>query len=125
LLNKSASSSISLFEELNNCFAVITSGEDVHVLRDNFMLRDFRITDRNQLFFGEMRFNGLNYLFVYLPGKKSVKKIVFIKNGESILTTDLAFADHLTSYFIKNLDSKKYHLVYTDQFDGCIKIKRL
>lgn len=125
LFNKSSSASISLFEDSNNYAAVVTSGINAQLISNNFMLRDFRITDRNQLFFGEMRFNGLNYLFVYLPEKKSVKKIAFIKDGKSVWTDDLVFADHLTSYFIKNLDSKKYHLVYTDQFEGCIKIKRL
>lgn len=125
LLNKFSASSISLFNNAKKNFAVVTSGDNANVLENNFDLKDFRITDRNQLFFGEMRFNGLNYLFVYLPEKKSLKRISFIKDGTQILTTDIAFADHLTSYFIKNLDSKRYHLVYTDQVDGCIKIKRL
>lgn len=125
LLNKFSASSISLFSNDKKNFAVVTSGDNANVLEDNFDLKDFRITDRNQLFFGEMRFNGLNYLYVYLPEKKSLKKISFIKDGTQILTTNIAFAEHLTSYFIKNLDSKRYHLVYTDQFDGCIKIKRL
>lgn len=125
LLNKFASSSISLFNSEHKNVVVITSGDQVKIVDDNFDLKDFRITDRNQLFFGEMRFNGLNYLYVYLPEKKSLKRFAFIKNGNQILTTNIAFAEHLTSYFIKNLDSKRYHLVYTDQVDGCIKIKRL
>jgi len=125
LLNKFSASSISLFSSEKKNFAVVTSGDNANVLENNFDLKDFRITDRNQLFFGEMRFNGLNYLFIYLPEKKSLKRISFIKDGTQILTTNIAFAEHLTSYFIKNLDSKNYHLVYTDQVDGCIKIKRL
>jgi len=84
---------------------------------------EFRITSKNDLFFGETRFNGLKKLSVYLLGKKSVNKLEFINKGRNVASTEIAEGLAARSYFIKNMSSKNYHVVYSDGEKICITIK--
>ena len=88
-------------------------------------LGEFRITSKNNLFFGETRFNGLKKLSVYLPEKNVVNRFDFIQKGKGIVSTKLTDTSQLGSFFIKNMTSKNYHLVYSNVEKGCITIKRL
>lgn len=78
-----------------------------------------------QLFFGEMDFSRLKYLFVYNKQRGYIGKLEPLKGGKNALFQKIAEVPDLFDYFIKNLNFRKYHLVYTDAAESCIKIKEL
>ncbi|HSP88767.1 MAG TPA: VCBS repeat-containing protein, partial [Ignavibacteriaceae bacterium] len=106
-------------------YAVVSADTFSVVLGKNRKTGDFRITSKNNLFFGETRFNGLKKLSVYLPEKKSVNRFEFIQKGKKVSSTKLIDTSELGSFFIKNMTSKNYHLVYSNIEKSCITIKRL
>jgi hypothetical protein len=106
-------------------YVVVATDTSITTIKDQELSDDFRITDYNQLFFGETRFNGLKRLCLYLPDKKEVKKLQFVRNGKSAVITKITDSVYISSYFIKNMSTKDYHLVYTDPYENCITIKRI
>jgi hypothetical protein len=106
-------------------YTVVASDTFITTIKDQELSDDFRITDSNQLFFGETRFNGLKKLCLYIPEKREVKKLQFIRKGRGVISTTITNLVDLNSYFIKNMSTKDYHLVYTDPNENCITIKRI
>ena len=85
----------------------------------------FSNNGKSKYFYGEMKFNGLKKLFVYNPENKVIYKIDFINGGKNIVITKIADDINLESFFIKNMNSKNYHLVYINNLNHCITIKKL
>ena len=76
-------------------------------------------------FYGEMKFNGLKKLFFYNPNNETIFKIDFINNGKNIVITKIADEINLESFFIKNMNSKNYHIVFINNLNHSISIKKL
>jgi hypothetical protein len=125
LLNKDEAMSISFFETLKNNFALISGGNATVSLVNKDFVNHFRIKNKNQLFFGEIKPGGLQKLFVYVPGESALYKIDFIKNGREIVITKVIGASDVESYFVKNMNYRDYFLVYADSVDNCIKIRQI
>ena len=125
LFNKNEVVSISFFETKDKNFALL-SGDNlpVSVVSKNF-IDHFRIKNKNQLFFGEIKPGGLQKLFVYVPGESALYKIDFIKNGREIVITKVIGASDVESYFVKNMNYRDYFFVYADSVDNCIKIRQI
>ena len=125
LFNKDEAISISFFETKDNNFALLSSGNSpVLVVNKNFMIH-FRIKNKNQLFFGELKAGGLEKLFIYVPVESELYKIDFIKRGKQVVITKVIDAANVDSYFVKNMDYKNYYLVYIDSVEHCIKIRQI
>ncbi len=125
LFNKDEAVSISFFETRDKNFALLSSGDSpVLVVSKNFM-DHFRIKNKNQLFFGELKSGGLEKLFIYVPGESELYKIDFVKRGKQVVITKVINAANVDSYFVKNMDYKDYYLVYTDSVEHCIKIRQI
>lgn len=125
ILNMEKDISISFISQKENDNAVIAGNGFVSVIKDKKKPGKFRITSKNNLFFGETRFNGLKKLSVYLREKKIVNRFEFIEKGRNVVSTKLADTSDMGSFFIKNMTSKSYHLVYTNLEKKCITVKRL
>jgi len=125
LLNMEKDVVFSFINEDERNYAVISAGTFSTVAGKKRKTGEFRITSKNNLFFGETRFNGLKKLSVYLPEKNVVNRFEFIQKGKNVASTKLADTSQLGSFFIKNMTSKNYHLVYSNVEKGCITIKRL
>jgi len=113
---------------LENAFVVIASNQFLYIKPDKPGKNpsdQIKVKDRNQLFFGETRFNGLKKLFFLDPEEKSIKRIGFIDGGKNFITTLIKDSVEIKRYFIKNMNFKNYHLVYTDVSSGCINIKKI
>ena len=125
LFNKNEVVSISFFETKDKNFALL-SGDNlpVSVVSKNF-IDHFRIKNKNQLFFGEMKPGGLEKLFIYVPEISELYKIDFINNGKKIVITKVKKAPNVGSYFVKNMSYRDYYFVYTDSLDNCIKIRQI
>jgi hypothetical protein len=78
-----------------------------------------------QVYFGDVRTNGLKKLYVYSPGDSSINRIDFINRGKNIAAPRIADAGNVLSYFIKNMSLRNYHLVYTSKSINCITIRQL
>ncbi|MDO8550094.1 MAG: VCBS repeat-containing protein [Ignavibacteria bacterium] len=115
----------SFINEDERNYAVISTDTFSTVISKKKKSGEFRITSKNNLFFGETRFNGLKKLSVYLPEKNIINRLEFIQKGKNIASTKLADTSQLGSFFIKNMTLKYYHLVYSNIEKGCITIKRL
>jgi len=125
LLNMDKEISFSFIRNDNNDYAIIDAGKFITDTKNKDMQGGFRITSKNNLFFGETRFNGLKKLCVYLQDKKVVNRLEIIRKGKTIASTKLADALYAGSFFIKNMTSKNYHIVYTDMENSCITIRKL
>ncbi|OGV09568.1 MAG: hypothetical protein A2330_00635 [Ignavibacteria bacterium RIFOXYB2_FULL_36_7] len=125
LLNMEKDVSISFFTSTVSNSAVVTSGSFSSFIKGKESKAGFRITSKNNIFFGETRFNGLKKLCVYLPEKKVVNRLEFINKGRNIAFTEIADKSFIGSFFVKNMTSKNYHIVYTNTDKSCVTIKRI
>jgi len=76
-------------------------------------------------FAGEGRFNKLKKVFI-CPGEKGeVYVLDFLKKGKNLIFTKLTDAPNIGDFFIKNMSGKDFHIVYSDEFENTIKIKKI
>ena len=60
-----------------------------------------------------MRYAGLKKLFVY--HNSVIDKYNFLNKGKELVSTDIVKAMNLNRYFIKNMNLKNYHIVFTQK----------
>ncbi len=84
-----------------------------------------RIKDKNQLFFGTLRFNGRQKVCYFNPVQQNIKTLE-LSNGNKTITRSLLLENvNSRSFFIKNMNSRNYHIVYIDNNENCITINEL
>ncbi len=125
LFNKNSSVYLSFFNSKNNNFAVVSTDSSTSKIKIDETQDNFRIKSRNQLFFGTLKFNGLKKLCANLPGKNEIIKIDLLNKGRKISASNLIEAENIDDYFIKNLNQKHYHLIYSDKKENIITVKPL
>lgn len=128
--NLGKDASINFISDTKNSFAVIIADNipvrTINSVTLNNETREMlRITSGNQLFFGETRFKGLKRLCIYLPDRNSVSRLDLTDRGKNMVQVHLSDKVNLDNYFIKNMTSRNYHIVYTDSDKNSITIKRL
>ncbi len=125
LFNNDNDATISLLQTNNNKYLTITNDKKTFIIKHAEIPNYLTFTNPNQLFFGEIRPNGLKKLYVYFPNKKFISTIDFINKGRDIIIPKLINVEDIDSFFIKKMSSRNYHLVYTNKSNGCITIKQL
>ena len=123
LLNDEQDITISFFNSSNEDFAVVSVGKFSNVIKENDKLTDLKIENKDQLFFGEMRFNGLKKLFIH--HNAIIDRLDFLNRGKEIISTEIAKVKNLKSYFIKNMNLKNYHIVYTRKNDSPLSVYKI
>ena len=112
-----------LNSEKHNNLAFFLGPKDFIISRENSGIDDFRIIDKNQLFFGELRLNSS--VKVYLLDD-NLHAIYSLDQGESKINHDLIAGDIFArSFFVKNMNTQAFHLVYINKNENCITIKEL
>ncbi len=124
-LNKDEDETLSFINSGNNSFTVFSSDRLTYVSKNKNLSGLFAQPDEAKLYFGNVRIGGLKFLFASDEKENQIDRIDFLRNGKEIIPQKVTLAEHLQSYFIKNLNFRKTHLVYVDQEEECIKIKRL
>ncbi len=123
LLNNDKDISISFFASEADNFAVVTAGKTSSVIKANNQIPSLNVINKEQLFFGEMKFNGLKKLFVY--HNNIIDRFDFLKEGRELITTGIADAENLNRYFIKNMNIKNYHIVFTQKNESPISVNNI
>jgi hypothetical protein len=125
IFNRERSNSINFILSQDKRFAIITTEKRNYRINLQGPARDLLINKESDLFLGEYKFNGLNKLFVYNKLSEDLEQLEIVNKRNQILATRLVDSKNLSSYFIKNLNFKKYYLVYTDKAEKCITIREL
>ncbi len=125
LLNNEKNISISFFRYQNTQGAVIYNDYNASQINTKEMPDYFGVFNSNQLFFGQVKQNGLKKLCVYLPGKNILTKIDFINKGKDFAVSKLADINDMESYFVKNMSYRSYNVVYVDSSSNSINIQQL
>lgn len=125
LLNMNQNVLISFLISPENDYELVAYDNFLSIIKGDENLPDFRINSSNDLFFGETRFNGLKRLCVFLPEKNEVDKVEFINKGKDLAITQIATQSSIRNFFIKNMTSKNYHIIYSDADKNCVTIKRI
>ncbi|MGA9294782.1 MAG: VCBS repeat-containing protein [Ignavibacteriaceae bacterium] len=123
LLNNEKDITVSFFNSANDDFAVVTSGKSSAVIKENEQLTDLKVENKDQLFFGEMRFAGLKKLFVH--HNSIIDKFDFLNKGKELVSTDIAKVINMNRYFIKNMNLKNYHIVFTQRNASPISVYKI
>ncbi len=84
-----------------------------------------RIKDKNQLFFGTLRFNGRQKVCYFNPVQRNIKSLGLTDGDQTIMRNLLMENVNSRSFFIKNMNSRNYHAVYIDDDEDCITIREL
>ncbi|MBE0539229.1 MAG: VCBS repeat-containing protein [Ignavibacterium sp.] len=109
----------SLLSDKDEIFLVAGSNEPKIYSAKNSN-NEFRITDKNQLFFGKT-----NSVFIYNSKLKALTEFATSNTDDRILITDKFKNIELTNYTIQKLDQRNYHLIFTDINSGNIEIRQL
>ncbi len=125
LLNKVSDASISFYPEGQKSDAVVYYGNNHIVWKSKNLPGYFNVGNANQLYFGQTKFSGVKKLCVYLPTQNIIARLDFINRGKEFVVSKLAEANNVQSFFIKNMNFSKYHLVYINKKTDCIEIEEL
>lgn len=124
LLNNETSAMVSFLKGKSRNKILVSIEEKGFYLKEAIP-EGFYPEKKSNLFYGAVRNNGLKKLFAYIPALKSLYRFDFIKGGSQLQLTKLFKDLELNSYFVKNLNSRDIHLVYTGKSLKCIYIKPL
>jgi hypothetical protein len=121
--HKDAYFSIIRSRELN--LALTLSGNTVCVVDRKEIIEKLTVHNIKRFYVAASNFKGLDKIFFYSEIDKNIKKIDLINNGKNIIIHPVADVQYVGDYFIKNLDMRNFHLVFTNNRENCITIKQL
>ncbi|MCU7491339.1 MAG: VCBS repeat-containing protein [Ignavibacteria bacterium] len=125
ILNQDEGSSANFIFDSNNYYAFISNINKNVKFKLKGSFSAFKIRNSNMLSLGEVRFNGLKKLLVYNDADRTLEKLDVLNKSGILLTTRLIEAGDVESYFVKNMNFRKYHFVYADKSEKCVTIKEL
>ncbi len=114
-----------LSSENKSSMIFLAAGEVYIVSGKQSELSGLRIKDKNQLFFGELRFNGPGRVCYYNPANSTVKYLEPADGNGKLLRNLLMENVNSRSFFVKNMNTRKFHIVYINNTENCITIREL
>ncbi|MBZ0200969.1 MAG: VCBS repeat-containing protein [Ignavibacteriaceae bacterium] len=94
-------------------------------IESNKNRKAIKINTIEQIYFGETQIGGIKKLNIYDAETKNLFRFDFIKDGKNFITTSLGETPGLKSYFIKNMSSRNYHIVYTNGSNNALTVKQV
>jgi hypothetical protein len=88
-------------------------------------IEELASSDIESFYVAAYNFKGSDKIFYYLGNEKKLKKIDFINNGKDINISSIADEQNVGDYFIKNMNMRNFHFVFTNKKENCITIKQL
>ena len=101
------------------------SGNIVCTLERKEIIEEMAVSDIKRFYIGACNFKGLDKIFFYSGVDKNIKKIDLINKGKNTIISPVANVQDIGDYFIKNMNMRSFHLVYTNNKENCITIKQL
>lgn len=124
LLNNYKDATVSFISAGGITRAVFSNANHSALLK-NKNLPNIAETTGHPFFFGEVKPNGLKKLCFYNSSQGIIEKLDFTGKGRSLAVTELAGVNSASDYFIKNMNFKNYHLVYSNSTNNCITIRQI
>jgi hypothetical protein len=125
IFNQDRGCAVNFIFDTDYYYAFISSMEKSTKLKLKGKFSNLKIRNSSMLFIGEVKFNGLKKLLVYNDADRALEKLDVINKSGILLSSRLAEGSDVESYFVKNMNFKKYHFVYTDKSEKCVTIKEL
>ena len=123
-LNKNNPGLYGFLSSENKNSRIFLAGKGVYIVSGiHGELAGLRIKDKNQLFFGELRFNGPGRICYYNPANATVKYLEPADGNGKLLRNLLMENVNSRSFFIKNMNTRKFHIVYINNIENCITIR--
>ena len=95
-------------------------GDELKVYKTKYLKNGFRITDKNQLFFGKT-----NSIFIYNSDLRVLTEFTPSKTSDELFLSETFKNLILNNYTIQKLDQRNYHLIFTNTKSGNIEIRQL
>lgn len=95
-------------------------GNELKVYKTKYPKNGFRITDKNQLFFGK-----INSIFIYSSDSRVLTEFTPSKTSDQLFLSEKFKNLVLNNYTIQKLDQRNFHLIYTNTKSGYIEIRQL
>ncbi len=125
-INKNNSDLLGFLSSEDKSDLIFFLGNDVFTVSgQNTQPGILRIKDKNQLFFGALRFNGPGRLSYFNPIRQTIKYLELTDRNKRLSRNLLMENVNSRSFFIKNMNTRKFHLVYIDSDENCITIREL
>ncbi len=77
------------------------------------------------LFGGDFRPNSLNKLFLYLPDKKSLNSVQYLKKKNRLIISKTKTIHGLQDYIVQRFSANNYYVIYSLPEDKCLVFERL
>jgi hypothetical protein len=101
------------------------SGNTIFLVDRKETLEKLGVSGINQFYVAAYNFKDMDKVFFYSGIDKRIERIDFINKGKNINIIPIADVLYAGEYFIKNMNMRNYHLVYTNKNENCITIKKL
>jgi len=108
-----------------NSFAHIIGSNGAKKINGSNLRKIIKINSPTQFYLGETRLGGIKKLNIYDEETTTLYRLDFIEEGRNFITTSLGEANGLKSYFIKNMNSRNYHIVYSNKVKNSITVKQV
>ena len=119
---KSKKESINYSALLSNYEEILLTagGDELKVYKTKYPKNGFRITDKNQLFFGKT-----NSIFIYNSDLRVLTEFTPSKTSDQLFLSEKFKNLILNNYTIQKLDQRNFHLIFTNTKSGNIEIRQL
>jgi hypothetical protein len=124
-LNMENESLVAFFNQGGENSVIINSDKMTRLIKSDKVPVVLNSLTVKKYFVGEGRFNKLKKIFIYVPNQSSVYVLDFLKKGKSLIFTKLINAANIDDFFIKNMNGKDFHIIYTDGNEHNIRIKKI
>jgi hypothetical protein len=121
--NQDAYFSIIHSPELN--LALTLSGNTVCIVDRKEIIEKLTVSNIKRFYVAPYNFKGLDKIFFYSDRDKNIKKIDLMNKGKNIIISPVADVQFAGDYFMKNMNMRNFHLVFTNNKENCITIKQL
>jgi hypothetical protein len=89
------------------------------------IIEKLTVSNIKRFYVAPYNFKGLDKIFFYSDRDKNIKKIDLMNKGKNIIISPVADVQFAGDYFIKNMNMRNFHLVFTNNKENCITIKQL
>lgn len=74
---------------------------------------------------GDFRPFSLKKLFLYLPHKKTLNSVQYLRNKRQLLITELEELGEVEDFIVRKFSANQYYVIYSDYEEQCLVFKRL